>query len=272
MTKFFTLLLFGFTAICFSQGTGSIVGALTDKDYNNEPLAFANVFINGSTKGTTSDFDGLYAIEDLPVGTYSVVYSFVGYETVTIDDILVETNKATTMNVPMGASAAALDEVFIKSTTRKESEVSLLREQKNATAIKQSIGAEELARKGVSDAAGAIAKISGVSKQEGGGNVYVRGLGDRYQNTTYNGLSLPSNDIERKNIDLSLFSSDIIQNVSAQDTHYWNLQYGSIALMWRGGCIMSDSDQRHFNPSSPELHRPGSLAPHPSGPSRQRGA
>ncbi len=219
MTKFFTLLLFGFTAICFSQGTGSIVGALTDKDYNNEPLAFANVFINGSTKGTTSDFDGLYAIEDLPVGTYSVVYSFVGYETVTIDDILVETNKATTMNVPMGASAAALDEVFIKSTTRKESEVSLLREQKNATAIKQSIGAEELARKGVSDAAGAIAKISGVSKQEGGGNVYVRGLGDRYQNTTYNGLSLPSNDIERKNIDLSLFSSDIIQNVSVSKAY-----------------------------------------------------
>lgn len=219
MKKIFTLLLFGFTAICFSQGTGSIVGALTDKDYSNEPLAFANVFIEGSSKGTTSDFDGLYAIEDLPVGTYSVVYSFVGYETITIDNIIVEANKVTTVNVPMGASAAALDEVFIQTTTRKESEVSLLLEQKRSTTIKQSIGAEELARKGVSDAAGAIAKISGVSKQEGGGNVYVRGLGDRYQNTTYNALSLPSNDIERKNIDLSLFSSDIIQNVAVSKAY-----------------------------------------------------
>jgi len=219
MKKYFTLLVFSFTAICFSQGTGSIVGALTDKDYNNEPLPFANIFISGSTKGTTSDFDGLYKLEDLATGTYSVAYSFVGYETVTIDSILVETNKVTTVNVPMGASAAALDEVFIKTTTRKESEVSLLKEQKNATTIKQSIGAEELARKGVSDAAGAIAKISGVSKQEGGGNVYVRGLGDRYQNTTYNGLSLPSNDIERKNIDLSLFSSDIIQNVAVSKAY-----------------------------------------------------
>ena len=39
-------------------------------------------------------------------------------------------------------------------------------------------------------------------------------LGDRYQNTTFNGLPLPSNDVNKKNIDLDLFSTDIIENVS----------------------------------------------------------
>jgi len=218
MTKLFTLLLFGFTAISFAQGTGSIVGVLTDKDYNNEPLPFANIFINGTEKGTTSDFDGLYTLENLPVGRYSVVFSFVGYESVTISDILVEATKVTTVNVPMGASAAALDEVFIKTTTRKESEVSLLLEQKRTIAIKESIGSEQLSKLGVSDAAGATEKISGVTKSEGSGDVFVRGLGDRYLYTTLNGLPIPSDDIERKNIDLSLFPARFIQSLDISKT------------------------------------------------------
>ena len=219
MKKLFTILVLVFTASTFAQETGTLVGKLTDKEYSNEPLPFANIIIKGTTTGTTSDIDGLYRLENLKVGTYTVSYSFVGYETVDINNVVIEANKVTTINVPMGASAATLDEVVIKTTTKRESEVALLLEQKNATTIKQSIGAEELSRKGVNDAAGAVAKISGVSKQEGGGNVYVRGLGDRYQNTTYNNLSLPSNDIERKNINLSLFSSDIIQNVAVSKAY-----------------------------------------------------
>ncbi len=228
MKKFYTLLLLMLTAVSFSQETGSIVGALTDKDYNNEPLAFANVLIKDTRIGVISDIDGLFEINDLTVGTYIVIFSFVGYETIEIENVSVEPNKVTTLNVPMGASAAALDQVIIKTTTKKESVVSLLLEQKRATNIKQSIGSEELSQKGIGDAAGAITKISGVSRQEGGSNVYVRGLGDRYLNTTYNGLSLPSNNIEKKNMDLDLFSSDIIQNVSVSKAYSTNF-YGDFA-------------------------------------------
>ncbi|MGA1227647.1 MAG: TonB-dependent receptor domain-containing protein [Tamlana sp.] len=213
MKKFILLFILLTTAFSNAQNTGSVVGKLTDKEYNNEPLAFANVLIKGTTKGTTSDFDGLYQFENLEPGTITLIYSFVGYETQEIE-VNIVAGKVTEVNVPMGASAASLDEVVITTTTKRESETALLLEQKKAVEIKQSIGAEELSRKGVSDAAGAVAKISGVSKQEGSSNVYVRGLGDRYQNTTLNGLSLPSNDVNKKNIDLNLFSTDIIENVS----------------------------------------------------------
>lgn len=248
MKKFLTVVLICFSAFAYSQGTGSIVGKLTDKDYNDEPLAFANVFIKGTSNGTTSDMDGLYELKDIEAGTYTVVFSFVGYETVEIPDVVVEANKVTTVNVPLGASAATLDEVVIKTTTKKESEVALLLEQKKATTIKQSIGAEELSRKGVGDAAGAVSKISGVSRQEGGSNVYVRGLGDRYLNTTYNGLSLPANDIEKKNMDLNLFSSDVIQNVSVSKAYatefYGDFAAGNVNILSKEhtGGFMLDVD------------------------------
>jgi hypothetical protein len=206
------LLLFT-AAFVHAQSPGELAGKLTDKDFNDEPLAFANILLKGTIKGTTSDLDGLYSIENIEPGTYTVVFSFVGYETQEIE-ATIEPGKVTEISVSMSASAASLDEVVITTTTKRESEVALLLDQKKAVEIKQSIGAEELSRKGVSNAAGAVAKISGVSKQEGSSNVYVRGLGDRYLNTTMNGLFLPSNDVNKKNIDLNLFSSGIIENVS----------------------------------------------------------
>ena len=45
-------------------------------------------------------------------------------------------------------------------------------------------------------------------------NIFVRGLGDRYNSTTMNGLPIPSNDPEKKNINLDIFSTDIIEYVS----------------------------------------------------------
>ena len=51
-----------------------------------------------------------------------------------------------------------------------------------------------MSAKGVSDAASAVTKVTGISKQEDGGTLNVRGLGDRYNTTTLNSLPLPSND------------------------------------------------------------------------------
>ncbi|MCF7559350.1 TonB-dependent receptor [Sabulilitoribacter multivorans] len=239
MKKNILLFILFVTSLSFAQNTGSVVGKLTDKEYNNEPLAFANVLIKGTTTGTTSDFDGLYSFENLTPGTYILQFSFVGYETQEVS-IEIVADKVTELNIVMAASAATLDEVVITTTTKRESETALLLEQKKAVEIKQSIGAEELSRKGVSDAAGAVAKISGVSKQEGSSNVYVRGLGDRYLNTTMNGLSLPSNDVSKKNIDLDLFASDVIENVSISKA-YSSKFYGDFSA---GNVDISSKDYK----------------------------
>lgn len=198
---------------------GSIAGKLTDKEMNGEPLPFANVIIKGTSTGTTSDYDGLYQLKNIEPGTYTVQFSFVGYETLEVPDVVVEAGKVTEVNTELGSSAASLDEVVIETVARKDSEVALLIDQKNSVNIKESIGARELAKMGVSDAATATTKISGVTSSEGSGDIFVRGLGDRYLYTTLNGLPVPSDDVERKNIDLGLFSTRVIQNVSISKTY-----------------------------------------------------
>ncbi|MDF4203633.1 TonB-dependent receptor [Maribacter sp. SA7] len=215
---FFTFL---FIAIISSaQDTGSIVGTLTDKELNNEPLPFANVLLKGTTKGTTSDFDGLYEISGIEPGTYTVTFSYLGYETVEIPNVEITAGKVTTIDVPLSASqGVSLDEVTVTTVARKDSETALLLDQKRAIEIKESIGAVELAKIGVSDAATATTKISGVTSSEASGDVFVRGLGDRYLSSTLNGLPVPSDDINKKNINLSLFPTRVLQNVSISKTY-----------------------------------------------------
>ncbi|MAM30572.1 MAG: TonB-dependent receptor [Flavobacteriaceae bacterium] len=222
MSKIFTAAMLLFTTLTFAQ-TGTIEGTLTDKDANGEPLPFANVIIKGTTKGTTTDFDGKYIIENVPVGDYIIEFSFVGYETLEIPNVSVETDKFTRIDAALGASAAALDEVFITVQTSRERETALLLEQKDAVAVVESIGAQQMGKLGVSDASAATTKISGVSKTDGSGDVFVRGLGDRYLTTTLNGLPIPSDDIERKNIGLELFNTRLIQSIGVSKTMSPNL-------------------------------------------------
>ena len=218
--KTYLILVFSlFTLASIAQENGSIVGKLTDKELNNDPLPFANVLIKGTTQGTTSDFDGLFEIADVEPGTYTLVISFLGYETLEVPNVVVELDKITEVNAGLGASSVGLDEVVVTTTARKDSEVALLLQQKRALVIQEAISAEALTLKGIDDAASAVAQISGISKQQGSSNVYVRGLGDRYQNTTMNGLSLPSNDVNKKNVDLDLFASSIIENVSVSKAY-----------------------------------------------------
>jgi outer membrane receptor protein involved in Fe transport len=213
MNKLVFILFLFVTALTTAQ-TGTVTGVLIDKDVatENEPVAFASVVLKGTTYGAQSDFDGKYRIV-APAGTYTLVVSFVGMKTVEVIDVVVKNGFTTNVDVEMTAESASLDAVSIVVAKSREGTDVLLEEKKNAVTIKQSIGAEELSQKGVSDAEGAVTKVSGVSKQSGVKNVFVRGLGDRYNSTTLNGLPLPSDDPEYKNIALDFFSSDLIETV-----------------------------------------------------------
>lgn len=57
----------------------SVMGLV--KDENGEPLPGANVYLDGTVIGTSSDIDGSFQITNIPVGSYIIVFSFVGYET-----------------------------------------------------------------------------------------------------------------------------------------------------------------------------------------------
>ena len=195
------------TAISFSQNKGTITGMLTDKDDNNQSLPFANVLIKGTNIGTNTDIDGKYTITIVP-GNYTLQLSFVGYESVEIP-VTVTANETVTVNKALGSGSYKLEDVIIKNTASREKETALLLDQKQAVVIKQSIGAQEMARKGISDVEEGLTKITGITKVDGRG-LFIRGLEDRYNNLLINDLQSPSNSPFKKIIPLDLFPTDVV--------------------------------------------------------------
>src|SRR5690606_29961793 len=106
------------------------------------------------------------------------------------------------LDFEMSSDDISLQEVEVVARANRESENILLMEQRQALLATQAVGARELSRKGIGDAQAAVAQVSGISRQEGVKNVFVRGLGDRYNVTLLNGFAIQSEDPQYKNIAL----------------------------------------------------------------------
>lgn len=207
--------------ISIAQNKGTISGVLTDKEMNNEALPFANILIKGTNISTNTDIDGKYKLSVNP-GTYTVIFSFVGYETVE-KPVTVKANETVTVNQVLSSGGYTLQDVVVKSASgNREKETALLLEQKNAVVIKQSIGAQEMSRKGVSDVEEGLTKVTGISKVESRG-LFVRGLEDRYNNLLINDLQAPSNSPFKKIIPLDLFPTDIVGVLNVYKTFNPNI-------------------------------------------------
>ena len=225
MTNFKKLILTTLTII-FSHSTYSqtlIKGIVMEQtDNGNAPLPFANVYIEGTTNGVTTQLDGSYFIKVIETGNKSLSFSFLGLQKVT-KEINVTGEGEINIDVVLVPDGKTLGEIKITGRAQRENEQVLLLERQKASIAMETIGAKELANIGVSDAGAAATKVSGITKQEGVKTLNVRGLGDRYNSTTLNGLPLPSNNAETKNIDLGIFSSDIIEYIGIEKVFHTSI-------------------------------------------------
>jgi hypothetical protein len=108
------------TSVAFSQNTGLIVGKILDNELNNSPLVLANVAVKGTNISADTDISGLFTLENLEDGDYTLVCSFVGYETKEIN-IHVNALEPTELKLSLAASTLNLSDILsITSTSQKE--------------------------------------------------------------------------------------------------------------------------------------------------------
>ena len=191
----------------FAQ-TGKISGTIMDGEFN-EPMAFANVLIKNTTKGTTSDFDGKYTV-DIEPGLYTVVFSYIGYQTIEISDVAVIANDDVIVDVTLNTNS--LENVIITTTVRKNTESAVLDLQKKSITLLDGLSAQTIKSSGASNIASAVKNVPGVSIQ-GGKYVYVRGLGDRYTKSILNGVDIPGLDPDRNTVQMDIFPTNILDNI-----------------------------------------------------------
>lgn len=112
--KYIIIILFlnSFAFASLAQ-TGQIKGVVLDKD-NNEPVPFANVLVEGTTTGTSADFDGSFTIENLQAGYVKLRVSSIGYTPILTDAILVTNSNSPFIEIRLQANENLLEEVEVK--------------------------------------------------------------------------------------------------------------------------------------------------------------
>lgn len=210
-----TAFLFIFSISAYSQ-SGKLIGTVVDKDFG-DALIGANVFIEGTTIGAATDIEGRYSISNVPVGTYSITFSMVGFTKQVVKDVVVSANGVTKIDIALGTEAIETEEVVITAKAVKDSEAGLLIKRQKSISVSDAISAEQISRSGSGDAAEAVKQIVGASVVDGK-YVYVRGLGERYSSTQLNGAELPSSDPNKKAFQLDLLPTSLLENITTIKT------------------------------------------------------
>ncbi len=115
MKNMLMILLLFVTAVLHAQNDdsrGSIAGKVIDKE-TKSPLIGVNIFVKNTNTGTTTNINGEYEIKNTPVGLMNVVFSYIGYETVTKTDINVKPDRTIYLNIEMTSSAVKLQDVVV---------------------------------------------------------------------------------------------------------------------------------------------------------------
>lgn len=100
-----------------AQSTGSITGVIVDKA-TQQPVDAASVQIDGLQKGAVSDSLGKFRISNIPVKTYNLIISKVGYKTFRLFNIVINSGNENTFSIELEQEAANLSEVVVKANKR----------------------------------------------------------------------------------------------------------------------------------------------------------
>lgn len=184
ITSLILILIVNFTYIKAQNG---VIKGKVVEEVNNDPIPFANIIIEGTTIGGTSDIDGNYRIENLEPGFYNVTCSFVGFQTVTVEEIRVDNVKPAIVNIKMNEDNELLGEVTVQTSAFKkqvESPVSV--KSINATEILRSPG-------GNRDISKVIQTLPGVASSASFRNdIIIRGGAPNENRFYIDGIEVPN--------------------------------------------------------------------------------
>ena len=215
MSKFVLSCLFILTisTIGFAQTTGKIAGTVSDAT-TGEKLVGVTVVVQGTSLGASTDINGHYTILSLTAGTYTLRTSMVGYASTVVENVRVEIDQTTEIDMKLSEAAITTHEVTVVA----QSPVI----QKDVSASTVNIEPSQIASIPTVSVAGAIQLQAGIQTNNSG--LVIRGAGSDQTAFMVDGFTLRD---ERSNYAYTSISMTSVKDIQIQ-TGGFNAEYGDI--------------------------------------------
>jgi TonB-dependent receptor len=210
MRKVLLLITFISSALMAAAQTGSIKGTVKDA-ITGEGVIGANVFIKGTTQGSSADINGDFEIQRVSVGTYTLIVSFISYKTDTLN-VTVYADQTTVINTTLTEATTALSEVVVSGQRARNTDISIIKEIKSGQLVVAGISAQQISMSQDRDAAQVIKRIPGVTIFNNK-FVNVRGLSERYNTVLLNNVIAPSTEVDSRAFAFDLIPSNMIDRM-----------------------------------------------------------
>lgn len=171
--------------------TQTVRGTVIDGD-TKSPIPGANVYVIESDPplGAACDIDGVFSIQDVPVGRVSLRITAMGYEPVVLHNLLIESAKEMVLQIKLSESIEKLDEVTVTAKEDKREAIN-----KMATISSKTFTVEETGRYAgaLNDPARMVSAFAGVNTDAVGNNdIIVRGNTPRGILWRLEGIEIPN--------------------------------------------------------------------------------
>ncbi|HET6559577.1 MAG TPA: TonB-dependent receptor [Prolixibacteraceae bacterium] len=189
---------------------GTIKGTIMDAK-TKETLIGASVTLQGTTKGTISDFDGNFVIDKVAKGNYNLIISYISYDNQIIRTEVKDEGEIT-INIELKPASLDIEEVKVVAKRRDNTEVAMISSLKAANLIVSGITAQQISKSQDKDAAEVIRRVPGITITDGR-FVIVRGLVERYNSVMLNGATAPSFEADKRSFSFDAIPSGLIDNI-----------------------------------------------------------
>ena len=190
---------------------GDIKGTVSDKG-SGDFLPGANVFLEGTNYGTSSDRAGNYSINGVSDGDYTLIVTYVGYSDYS-NSVSVGPD-AVTHNAQISVSYIAMDAVNVNGLAQGQSKA--LSQQRSAGNIKNVVSSDMIERFPDQNVADAIQRLPGVALETDHGEgryVQIRGAEAQLNTTTLNGIRIPSPEDTERIVSLDVIPSFLLGSI-----------------------------------------------------------
>lgn len=198
------------------QESGSVSGVVIN-NWDGDPLSGAVVSVRGTTVAVQTDATGRYELNNIPPGEQVLRFSKSGFASAVVTDVRVLAGQTTTVNGNLRPEFYEMEEYEVTAEEFGEQTEKIIFDQRESSSMLDAIGSDMFKNLAVSDAAGALSKVTGATVADGKYAV-IRGLADRYTFTTMNGTDLPSADPDRKAFQLDLMPAKFIEQLDVRKT------------------------------------------------------
>jgi len=112
MKLFLLIFVFIFAPVVEAAKTGNIIGYVYDTETGN-PLPGANILIEATNYGATSNIKGFFEINDIPAGLYAIQATFIGYKKTNIIDVEVIADSTCSLEIRLTPEAIILEDITV---------------------------------------------------------------------------------------------------------------------------------------------------------------